>query len=140
MRVKFSDLEYAFDFMSFDTLGDHQAFLCKNTGKFYYSSDFIDDEEEELPEDVYDEDKYIALPSKQELDLGKSLVFKFIEKSLPADYDQVNSMFHKKGAYSRFKLFLEKKNMLDQWYQYEQEAQLQAIKDWCEENNVEYSM
>ncbi|MFV2058241.1 MAG: hypothetical protein ACC707_17385 [Thiohalomonadales bacterium] len=45
--VKFGDLEMAFDFVSFDTQGDHEAFLCIRTGKIYYSSDSIDDEQEE---------------------------------------------------------------------------------------------
>ena len=139
VKVKFSDLELAFDFKSFDSYGDHEAYLCIESGKIYYSSDLIDDEEE-LPADIYDNDKYIEIPSKQDMDLGKSLVFGFIDKYLPAEYELVSSMFRKKGAYSRFKSFLEVKGLLDKWHNYEKEAQIRAIKDWCNENNIEYSI
>ena len=52
---------------------EHQAYLCKQTGKIYLHSDLYEDPDEELPEDLEDGDKYIALPGKRDLDLGKPL-------------------------------------------------------------------
>ncbi len=72
-RVKFSELELAFDYVSFEGLTEHLAYVRKDTGEILYGSDDL--AEEELPDDVNDEEKYLAIPSKRDLDLGKSLVF-----------------------------------------------------------------
>ena len=93
----------------------------------------------ELPDDLYESNKYLQIPSKKDIELGKSLVLDFIDKYSPTDYENVSSMFRKKGAYSRLKSFLEKKGLLDKWHNYEQEALLKAIKDWCNEIDVKYS-
>ncbi|MDJ0669159.1 MAG: hypothetical protein QNJ61_17895 [Desulfobacterales bacterium] len=71
----------------------------------YYVSDLGDSNE--LPEDI-DEEKYIAIPHKNELDLGKALVFEFTTANLPGEIEKVDSIFRRKGAYSRFKDLLEK--------------------------------
>ena len=90
MPVSWSDLMLAFDFVSGGAGDDHQAFLCKQTGKLYWHSESLDDdEEEELPDDIDDADKYIQIPSKKELDLGKPLVLDFARQFLPNDYEQV---------------------------------------------------
>ena len=54
MAGNFQDISEAFEFVSFGSMYEHQAFLDKETGKVYYHSDF-DDDEEELPEDIDDE-------------------------------------------------------------------------------------
>ena len=47
------------------------------------------------------------------------------------------SIFRRKGAYSRYKDFLESKGVLENWYEYENERQKVALKEWCKENNIE---
>jgi len=51
--------------------------------------------------------------------------------------NRVYSIFHRKGAYSRYKDLLERKGLLDEWYEYENERQKAALKEWCRENNIE---
>jgi hypothetical protein len=136
MTVKFKDIEDAFDFLNFSQMSNSEAYLEKETGKIYLYSDLMDDELEELPEDVYDEDKYIALPDKNELDLGKKLVFDFASKFLPDDFEQVDFIFSRKGAYSNFKQLLAEKGLLDKWYKYEEEAEEKALREWCEWNDI----
>ena len=46
-------------------------------------------------------------------------------------------MFRRKGAYSAFKDRLARKGMLDQWYEYEAQAQRQALREWCEELGID---
>jgi hypothetical protein len=41
-----------------------------------------------LPDDI-DDEKYISIPDKSELDVGKPLVLDFVREFLPDDYDEV---------------------------------------------------
>jgi hypothetical protein len=65
MKIDFSEVTMAFDFVSFAQPFEHQAFLNKETGKVYWHSEFGDNEEE-LPDDI-DDKKYIEIPHKNDL-------------------------------------------------------------------------
>ena len=75
--------------------------LFKTTGKIFYISEFGNSDE--LPDDIEDSDDYIEIPHKNELDLGKQLVFKFVSEHLPEELDRVSQIFRRRGAYSRCK-------------------------------------
>jgi len=135
MAVSFDDIENAFLFVSMDQQFMHNAYLCKETGEIFYTSEMGDSDE--LPEDIDDPDKYITIPHKNELDLGKALVIKFTSEYLPEELDKVYSIFRRKGAYSKYKDLLERKGVLEDWYEYENEQQKAALKGWCQENNIE---
>jgi hypothetical protein len=96
MPVSWNDLLLAFDFVSSAPMGEHQAFLCKTSGRIYWRSDSFDeldessddleggekaaaDETDKLPDDIEDEDKYLAIPDKRELDLGKPLALDILQ-------------------------------------------------------------
>jgi hypothetical protein len=135
MTISFDDIENAFLFVSMDQQGIHNAYLCKETGQIFYTSEIGD--ADELPEDVDDPDKYITIPHKNDLELGKALAIEFASKYLPEELDKVYSIFRSKGAYSRYKDLLERKGFLDEWYKYENERQKVALKEWCVENSIE---
>ena len=135
MAVNFKDIVEAFDFVSFGQMYEHQAFLNKETGEVYWHSELADDFEE-LPEDI-DGEKYIEIPHKDELDLGKNLVLNFAYQYLPNDAQDIESIFRRKGAYSRFKALLERKGILDKWYEFESQAQEKALRSWCQDNTIE---
>ena len=137
MAVSFNELLEAFDFVNFGGMGEHQAFLCRQTGKVYWHTEFLDDEFDELPEDIDDDEKYIQVPDKRELGLGKRLALDFALQFLPERADKVRAIFSKRGAYARFKDLLEEKGVLDQWYEFERKAEEQALRDWCELNSIE---
>jgi len=130
-----SDIENAFFFVSMDQQFMHNAYLCKETGKIFYTSEMGDSDE--LPEDIDDPEKYISIPHKKDLNLGKPLVIEFTSKYLPEELDTVSSIFRRKGAYSRYKELLESKGALEDWYKFENERQAAAPKEWCRENNIE---
>jgi hypothetical protein len=134
-RVKFSELELAFDFVSFEGLTEHRAYVRKDTGEILCSSDDLD--EEELPDDVDDDEKYLAIPTKWDLDLGKSLVFDFVREFLPDDLDQVRRYFSHRGAYGNFKDLLAQRRAIEQWHRFEDEAAQRALREWCSENSIE---
>ena len=137
MPIKFSDIEDAFFFVSMGEMYMHSAILCIYTGQVLYISDFSDSDE--LPEDIDDDpDKYIEIPHKNELNLGKPLVLEFSAMYLPDNLEKVNSFFHKKGAYSRFKFFLEAEGLLDKWYTFEKEEQNKVLREWCKDNDINF--
>ena len=88
VRVKFDDLYHSFLLASFEDVGEQEAYLCIATEKIYTHSDVVGDDEE-LPDDIEDEQKYIRLPNKRDLDLGKPLVMRFVRQFLPNDIDEV---------------------------------------------------
>jgi hypothetical protein len=112
MPVSWKDLILAFEFVGASNSGEHQAFLCKQTSKLYWHSD-LSDELDELPDDIDDEEKYVQIPDKRELDLGRPLVFDFVGQFLPDDFDDVQRIFSRKGAYARFKDLLVRRGALD---------------------------
>ena len=138
MPVSFNDLRNAFEFVSFGGMGGHEAFLCKATGQIYWHSEF-DEEFDELPDGIEDESKYLAIPDRRELGLGKPLALDFANQFLPKDVDQVELIFSGRGAYARFKDLLKRKGALDQWYEFEAKAEDRELRAWCELHGIELS-
>jgi hypothetical protein len=154
MRVSWNDLLLAFDFVSGAPMAEHQAFLCKTSGRIYWRSDSSDewdelaediegsekaaaDETDKLSNDIEDEDKYLAIPDKRELDLGKPLALDFASEFLPEDFANVRRMFSKRGAYANFKALLARRRALERWYDFEAKATEKALRAWCEANSIE---
>jgi uncharacterized protein UPF0158 len=139
MAISFDKLLDAFEFVSVRTEGQNTVYLCRQTGKTYWHSDFSDFQEleEELPDDIEDETKYIQVPNRNDLGLGKPLVFDFVSQFLPDDYDDVRDFLNRKGGYRRFRALVERRRVLDRWYKFEQEATNKALRDWCEANGIE---
>jgi hypothetical protein len=137
MSVSFSDLEFAFDFVSSAGPGENQAVLDRQSGRIYYHSEFLGDmEEEEFPDDI-DDERYIEIPHKNELDLGTALVFGFVRRFLPDDYDEVRSDFRRRGAYGRFKALLARRGTIDRWHDFSSKAEEAALREWCADNAIE---
>src|SRR6202048_2835697 len=113
MPVSLSDVHLAFEFVSSGGMGENEAYLDRQSGKIYWHSEFGDNDEA-LPDDI-DNEKYIAIPDKRELDLGKPLVLDFAREFLPDDYDGIRHIFSRRGAYRRYKDLLVRRGALDQW-------------------------
>jgi hypothetical protein len=136
MPVSLKEILGAFEFVSAGGMGEHQAFLCKQSGKIYWHSELSDDLDE-LPGDIDDSEKYVQIPNKRELDLGKPLVLDFARQFLPDDFDEVRQIFSSRGAYARFKDLLDRRGALDQWYDFEAKAEERALRMWCDLNSIE---
>ncbi len=133
--VKFTDIEDAFFFVSSDSYGMHTAILNKDTGRFYYRSEMGD--LDEIDDDDLDWDNCIEIPHKNDLEMGQELVFEFVENHLVDDYDRVRQIFRKRGAYGKFKNLLESRGLLQNWYNFENQQEEQALRQWCKENGIE---
>ena len=139
MPVSFQEILAALEFVGSAGLGEHRAILCRQTGKIYLHADFSDFNElsDELPDDFEDDDKYLAIPNKRELGLGKPLVLKFANKFLSDDFDEVRYIYSKRKAYSKFRALLIRRNALEQWYEFETKETEQALREWCAVNSIE---
>jgi hypothetical protein len=107
MRVNWDDLLLAYEFVSSIGPVEHHAWLCRSSGTTYWDfgeggrldepSDDLDEpsEDEEgaggaasddpnrLPADIDDEEKYLPIPNKRDLDLGTPLVLPSHASSCP---------------------------------------------------------
>ncbi|SAL05808.1 hypothetical protein AWB78_07712 [Caballeronia calidae] len=137
VAVRYDDLSLAFDFVSYAAPTEHNAYVALDTGKIYWTSDSSDAFDEEIPDDLVTSDRYLAIPHKNELDLGRRLALRFVAQELPACYDQVEGFFHRQGAYARFKDLLEREGVLERWYSFEADAVESALRQWCAENGLE---
>ena len=134
MSIKFSDILDLFELVNFGSPFENEGYICKESGKTYFYSDFGDNEEE-LPDDITDQ-KYLAIPHKNELNLGNNLAFDFVQEYLPTEYENVRSIFNRKGAYTRFKSLLEKADKLEEWYEFEAKQTEQILREWCKEQGI----
>ena len=137
MPISFSDLQLAFEFVSSGGMGENEAYLDRQSGKIYWRSEFGYNDEE-LPDDI-DDEKYIAIPDKIELDLGKSLLLGFAREFLPDDYGEVFHIFSRRGAYRRYKDLLVRRGALERWYDFSNKAEEAALREWCAENGIDLS-
>jgi hypothetical protein len=132
--INFDDLESAFLFVGYGYQGENQAYINRETGEIYYQSTDLGDEE--LPDDIEDEQKYLIIPHTNDLNLGIDLVFSFTLREAPERYDEVRQIFRRKGAYGRFHNLLERINLLQKWYDFRDAATTEAIMEWCAENGL----
>jgi len=133
----FSDIESAFSFVNSSSYGMNSAILCKTTGRIFYRSEMAGIDE--VGDEELDWDTCVEVPHQNDLDLGQRLVFEFVKSRLPAEVIHVEEIFRKQGAYGRFKSFLKSKGMLEAWQEFEDERQNKALRQWCEENGIEFS-
>jgi len=133
-RISFSAVEEGFCFVNFAEMGLHTGVIHRPTGKVYLFSEIGD--MDEIGEADLDWDECIELPHKNELDLGRDLVFEFVDQHLPGDEAEVDRIFRRRGAYGRYKDRLEAKGKLEQWYDFENQREERALRKWCAENEI----
>ena len=135
MKMKFSDLEEAFLFVSSDAPYMNEVALRKSTGELYYRSELVG--VDEIPSDADDSDEYLWIPSFRDLGLDARVVRAFVESEIPEHREEVASIFSRRGAYGRFKGFLATIEKLEAWFGFESERQRQAVREWCQLEGVE---
>lgn len=81
MKIKFEDIQEAFDFVSSAAYGEHTAVLDKSTGQIYWYSELGNFEP--IPETVLDSGEAVDIPHKNDLGLGRELVFDFVRRGEP---------------------------------------------------------
>ncbi len=59
----------------------------------------------------------VEVPHKNDRNLGRELVFEFARQMLPDEEEAVYRICSRRGAYGRFKDFLNRRNLLEQFAQ-----------------------
>jgi len=133
VSVRFDDLLSAYEWVGAGEAAsvECEAYVSRATGTVHWRGEGVD---EEPPEDIEDGSLYVAVPHKNEFDLGRALAIQFVEEHLPRSVETVRGFFRKRGAYSHFKSLLLHAGQLEAWHQYEQTATENALREWCEEN------
>lgn len=98
----------------------------------------MEGQDEASGEDL-DWDACIHIPHRNDLGLGQGLVFEFVIDHLPDEYDGVREIFHKRGAYGRFKDLLQSKGLLQAWFDFEHQREEQELRKWCKESEIQLS-
>ncbi len=136
VSIDFDKLLEAFEFANFDASPDSNAYVDLETGHVYWVAAEME-EFEEVPDDIETSDRYLMLPDKRDLELGRNLAFAFAEETLPDEYGNVVDCFRKKGAYARFKDLLDRHDALTQWHDYEAKQTEIALREWCRQNDIQ---
>jgi hypothetical protein len=136
VAVQFDDLLLAFEFVGSAAPSENKAYVSLDTGQIYCTSE-LSALDEEVPNDLETSARYVLLPHKAELDLGKRLALRFTENELPGSYNRIAGFFRHKGAYARFKDLLDSEGALERWYRYEADATERALREWCAENDLQ---
>jgi len=136
VAVQYEEILSAFEFVGSAAPMEHSAYLSLDTGKIYWTSE-VASIDEELPDDLDTSDRYLVVPHKTELDLGRKLAVRFAAQELPDSKERVMNIFRRKGAYGRFKQLLEDNGVLEKWYKFEAEATEKALREWCAENGIQ---
>ena len=132
--VKFEDLLAAYEWVC-SSPGDSEAFVSRRTGTVHWSSS-TGELDEELPRDIEDGCIYVAVPNKYDLNLGKNLALTFAEDQLEDSYQTVANIFRQRGAYGQFKDLLERKGLLQAWYDFEAKATELALRKWAADEGI----
>lgn len=129
--VAFDDLLAGFDWVGAAPF-ENSALVSRATGLVHWvSTSGALDDEDELPDDIDDGAAYVAVPSKQDLQLGKSLALDFAREAMPDAFDQVCAIFSRRGAYARFKDLLDRHGLLDAWHAHEARHVEAALREWA---------
>ena len=133
LSVNLEELKGAVVWVSSDSLMN-EAYICRETGHIYWVPDDVEmgDEWEDAPDDIQDTEKYALVPDNHYLDLGNKLAFDFAAQYLADRYDDVRTMFRRKGAFSKFKALLYQQDLLEDWYAFSEEQSHKVLEDWCE--------
>ncbi|MBI5363918.1 MAG: hypothetical protein HZA53_12115 [Planctomycetes bacterium] len=137
VRIQYADLEGASEFANMNPDGENEAFLALDTGAFHLRSMITGDLDEELPDDLDESDRYVLVPSRRSLDLGRRLALEFVAERLPAELEQARRWFQRPGAYARLRDRLEEHGLLAAWEEYDAAALERELRAWAAEHGIE---
>ena len=135
-QSKLDELEWAFDMQSGSEHGEEiHCYISKKTGDIVHDDEVLSD----VPcpvEDIEGDPDYLHLPDKFDLHLGQRLVWRFVSFEIPGLAPKVREIFSRRGAYRRWKDFLDRNDLLDKWHQFENDSTRAALLDWCQSHEI----
>ena len=136
VTVAWDELLEAFSFVNSAPLGENTARLSLASGQIQRESVWTEVWADADGETEKDAGETLDVPHKTQLGLGRDLALWFVEEVIPDRHEEVSDFFEKRGAYAKFKALLAEEGLLQEWYQFEKDAEEQSLRNWCEENGV----
>ena len=139
--LKFNEIQEAYDYVAFCNPGEAAAYVGKEQGRVVLipSEMAADDQEIQAAYREIEEGEWLQIPDKYDLGLGKELVFRFAAGRLSGpEQDKVERLFSHRGAYGNWKDFLCERGLLQEWYDFSEQAEVEALKDWLDFNHITY--
>ncbi len=136
LAIKWEELQDAFAYVNSAPAGENSAHLSLVSGRIQRNSTWTDIWDKPGAGDKDADGETLSIPHKTELGLGRELALWFAEEVIPDLQEEVEGFFQKRGAYGKFKALLMQEGLLQEWYQFEKEAEEQGLKNWCEENGI----
>ncbi len=133
--VHLAELEDALGWISGVEAFGNRARVSRLTGEVHWSSEY-GDAPDDLPDDIDDGSSYVAIPDKNDLDLGRSLVSRFVRERVPELDFTVHEIFARPGAHRRFKAWLERLGLLQAWFDFERQETAAALRLWAADQGL----
>lgn len=127
--MTFAELELAFEFVNMGGRHRTVAYVSRSTGQTFVQSEAAGIDE--LPEDVLENDDYVKIPHRNDLDLGQELVRKFVDRRTPELRSEVQEIFSGGGAWSRYTDLLAERELLEDWHRFDDESTRESLLEWC---------
>jgi hypothetical protein len=105
------------------------AYVDRHTGAILWAGDGM---EEPLPDDVDDEERYLPVPTKKQLGLGRNDALAFTEQHAPQLLERAEYIFSVAGAFDRFKQLMHEHDLLDAWYACQDKRLWEELEAWAE--------
>jgi len=123
--ISFSDVSF----------GQGSAHYDPARNAIYLRGSELEEDQALIPTDVNWE-TCILIPGEKQLDLGRTLVERFVREYRPDDSELIRSFFIRRGAYRRFRMWTVAAGLLDHWHAYRARAEREAILAWCEDKHI----
>lgn len=139
MKVNIDDVMLAFDAANND-MGT-EVFYIRKENIFIYS--FMDDYQKyaDAADECEDQDDYwVRVPDRyaqNEYGMMEDFIYS-LENETAREW--LSNAIRGKGAFRRFRGACERFHILDDWYEFEEDAKRNQAIQWCEANGIEYEM
>ena len=132
--MSYDTIEDAFNYISEGQPGDRRAMVHRVTGKVFLAS--VELGFDQAPPDADNDPDYLLIPRKQDLDPGKGMILKFFNDHAQSEVPQVKAIFASSGAFRNVKDLMQRLQLLDHWYFYEQQQIEELLRKWCLDNGL----
>jgi predicted AlkP superfamily pyrophosphatase or phosphodiesterase len=132
--MSYDTIEDAFNYISTGQPGDRRAMVNRVTGKvFLESAESVFDK---IPPEFDSDSDYLLIPSRQDLDPGKSLILEFFNTHAQAEVPQVKAIFNRSGGFRNVKALMRSLHLLDLWHIYAEKRIEELLRKWCQDNGL----
>ncbi|HED31306.1 MAG TPA: hypothetical protein ENN50_06445 [Prosthecochloris aestuarii] len=138
VMLSYSEIVMAFDFVSSGEEGDNHAWICRDSGEIVYFSEVLG-LDERRGQDIHSPN-CVAVPHRNDLELGRELVFDFIDEELPDKYASIRDIYaDPEDPEGRFRELLQARGVLDRWNDYKAGRIRSSLMTWCQARGIECS-